>query len=183
MEDIIKPQKKQNKKNSSRKQKKKSSKKSVEELEQIKWTAPEFTKYKKSKKWFIFLWVISVALIITALAFANILLAIAILLACFVIYIYAKKEPKKINFLISEKGVKIDDKWHEYNDLKSFWIFYDPPEISELSLRSQKMTMPYIKIPIDKQNPVKIRRLLLRYLPEKKHNESVVDKWMRKIKF
>lgn len=149
----------------------------------IEWVAPEFTKYKKNKTWFVLPALIALILAITALLLKNFLFLILIALAALAVYTYALKEPRKVKFSISEKGIKIDKNIYKFEDLKSFWIFYDPPEVKELSLRSKKVFIPYIKIPLEDQNPVEIRKLLLKFLPERKHTESVIDAWTRKARF
>ena len=149
----------------------------------IEWTALEFKKYKKSKKWFVFPTLIALIIIIAAILTKNFLLAIAIILTAFIVRIYAKKEPRKIKFSISGKGIQIDKNIYRFEDLKSFWIFYEPPKVKEISFRSKKTFMPYIKIPLGNQDPNKARELLLKFLTERKHSESIIDEWTRKIKF
>ncbi len=149
----------------------------------IEWMAPEFTKYKKKKNWFILPALVALAFIIIAIIFKNFLLVVGIILASFTVYIYTKKEPRKIKFSISGKGVQIDNQIYEWEDLKSFWVFYRPPEVKEISIRSKKLLMPYLKIPLGGQNPVDVRKLLLKFLPERKHKESMIDEWAKKIKF
>lgn len=148
----------------------------------IEWTAPEFKKYKKNKNWFVLPVIIVVIVLIVVIILKNFLFGLAIVLAAFVFYIYATKEPRKIKFNISKKGIQVDQTTYEFKDLKSFWIFYNP-EIKELSLRSNKTFIPYIKIPLADQDPAELRKLLLKFLPERKHQESAIDTWIRRIKF
>ena len=152
-------------------------------LQEFEWQAPEFSKKKKAKSWFIVPGIITIALGVFALLTDNILFLIAIVLAFFIFYIYANKEPRIIKFRINEKGVEIDDKLHDFDSLRSFWIFYDPPEQKELSLRSRKTFLPYIRLSLEKENPNEIRKFLLNYIPEKRHRESIIDIWMRRIGF
>ncbi len=149
----------------------------------LEWAAPEFTRYKKSKSWFVFLALIALAVITAAILLKNLLFVIVTILATFVVYIYALKKPRKIKFSISGKGIQIDQHIYNFEDLKSFWIFYEPPEVKEISFRSKKIFMPYIKISLGDQNPAEVRKLLLRFLPERKHRESIVDEWTRRIRF
>ncbi len=152
-------------------------------INKIEWVAPEFTKYKKDKRWFVLPALAALVIIIAAFLLKNFLLVVLIILSAFVIYIYALKEPRKIKFGISGKGVQIDKRLYGFENLKSFWIFYDPPEIKEISLQSGKTFIPYIRVPLGKQNPVEIRRLLLKFLPEKPHKESRIDEFARKNRF
>lgn len=153
------------------------------ELQTFEWQAPEFEKKEKNKSWFIIPAIITIIIGIIAIATENILFLILILLGFFTFYIYAKKEPRTINFKINEKGVEIDNKLHHFESLKSFWVFYDPPMEKELSFRSKKITFPYLRIPLAEQNPNEIRKYLLKFLPEKRHKESLIDIWMKRIGF
>ena len=149
----------------------------------IEWATPEFTKHKKNKQWFVLPALAALAIIIVAILLKNVLLVVATILAAFVVYIYALKEPRKIKSSISGKGIQVDKRLYKFEDLKSFWIFYDPLEIKEISLRSKKTFVPYIKIPLGNQDPVEVRKLLLKFLPEKKHKESRIDELARKSRF
>ena len=153
------------------------------DLQTFEWEAPEFEKKEKTNTWFIVPAIITVMLGLIALFMENFLFLVLILLAFFVFYIYAKKDPKIIKFKIDEKGLQIDGKEYLFESLRSFWVFYNPPIEKELSFRSKKTTFPYIRIPLAEQNPSEIRKYLLKFLPEKKHKESLVDIWMRRIGF
>ena len=149
----------------------------------LEWVASEFIKYKRDKSWFILPGLVALALAVIAIILKNFLFTVGIIIAAFVIYLYAVKEPRKIKFSISGKGIQIDKQIFPFEDLKSFWIFYNPPEIKELSVRSKKMFIPYIKLPLGDQNPAEVRKLLLRFIPERKHQESAVDTWTRRLRF
>ena len=153
------------------------------ELKEFEWEAPEFEKTEKSKSWFIIPAVIAIILGIIALATNNILFLILVLLGFFIFYVYANKEPRIIKFKIYERGIEFDNQMHDFESLRSFWIFYDPPMEKEISLRSKKTFFPYIRIPLGNQSPIEIRKYLLKFIPEKRHRESVIDIWMRRIGF
>lgn len=150
---------------------------------QIEWVAPEFEQHQKSKSWFITIGIISGILFLLAIFTKNILFALLIGLSYFTISSYAIKKPKDIKISINSKRIKIEKTLYALENIRSFWIFYDPPEIKELSLRSKKTIMPYIKVPIGDENPVEIRKILIKYLPEKKHKESAIDNLAKNLKF
>lgn len=152
-------------------------------LQEFEWEAPEFEKKDKSKSWFVAPAIIAIGLGVFALLSDNILFLVVILLGFFSFYIYAKKEPRTIKFKIDEKGIEIDGKLHDFDSLRSFWVFYNPPEEKEISFRSRKTFFPYLRIPLADENPNEIRKYLLRFLPEKHHVESIIDIWMRRVGF
>lgn len=141
----------------------------------LKWQAKEFKKRQKTVSWYIGWGILSLLIIAFAVWQKSALMVIVFVLISVCVYLFAQKEPKKINFAISKKGIKIDGKLYDYDELKSFWIFYDPPSKKILSLESKKILMPYVNIPINKLNPVKLRKILLKYIPEKEHQESLID--------
>jgi hypothetical protein len=166
-------------------QKEKSEEKAIDqsELINIEWQAPEFEKYEKGTGWFIALGIIALIFFTIVLIMKNFIFAILIVLIVFTIFLYALKQPRIINFKISGKGITIEDRLFAYQELKSFWIFYEVPETKELSVRSKKWMMPLIKIPLKEQDPSLIRRTLIKFLPEQKQELSLVDIIARNLKF
>src|SRR4030042_296357 len=152
-------------------------------LQDFEWDAPEFEKKEKSKSWFILPAILTIVFGIIALIAENILFLIFVVLAFVVFYTYANKEPRVVKFKINERGLEIDKRLYEFDSLRSFWLFYDPPQEKEISFRSKKTFFPYIRIPLAEQTPNEIRKYLLRFLPEKRHRESIIDIWMRRIGF
>ena len=142
---------------------------------QIQWSAPEFNKYQKNKNWLILPSAFFGLIFLWTIISENFLFALLIALSYFLIVVYAFKEPRHSKIEINGKGIKIDQIFYPYENLKSFWIFYEPSGVKEISLRSKKSIMPYIKVPLGNTNPVKIRRILVKYIPERKHRESVID--------
>jgi hypothetical protein len=153
------------------------------ELINIEWQAPEFEKHEKGLIWFIILGISALIVFTIVLIMKNFIFAILIVMMVFVIFIYALKEPRIITFKISAKGIDIGDKNHSFGELKSFWIFYEPPEIKELSVRSKKWITPLIKIPLDKQDPSLIRSALIKFIPEQMQEQSLIDILARNLRF
>lgn len=154
-----------------------------EENNTIEWTALEFDYYSKSKSWFVGFGIVAVLLALWGIWTKNIIFVILIGLSYFTLVVFAFKKPRGVQFAITPKGVNVDENLYNYDDLKSFWIFYEPPEVTEISLHSKKIATPYIKIPLGDQNPVEIRRMLIKYIPEIKQETSLADNLSRTIKF
>ena len=91
------------------------------------------------------------------------------------------KNPKTIKCKIKSEGVQINRDLYPYENLKSFWIFYDPPYHQELSIRSKNTFTSHVRIPLGDHDPVKIRELLLKFIPEKRQEEALVDVFARMV--
>jgi len=153
------------------------------DLQKFEWEAPEFEKTEKEKSWFIMPAIVAIILCVFALLTDNPLFVVLVILSFVSFYIYARKSPRIIKFRIDEKGVEADGRLHEYTDLRSFWLFYNPPLEKILSIRGKKTFFPYLRIPLDKENPTEIRKFLLKFIPEKRHQESIINIWMKRIGF
>lgn len=151
--------------------------------ESLEWVAPEFDYFPKSKNWFLVSSGSAVLLFGWASFSKNFLFAFLIGLAFFSFLVYAFKKPRPVHLAITPKGVSIDQTIYQFENLKSFWIFYDPPRLKEISFHSKKTLMPYLKIPLAEQNPVEARALLIKYLPEKQQEESALENISRHLKF
>ena len=111
----------------------------------------------------------------------NILTAIFFFLIATIILVFTFKKKLAIPWEINKHGIAIDTSFFPYQELKSFWIEYQPQYIQELSLQSKKWYHGYFKIPIDGKNPLKIREALLEFLPEERHEDSLVETISRKL--
>jgi len=149
----------------------------------LSWQAPEFTKHKKGPIWFVVFAIISLGLLFLALQWKAFTMIVLLIIAIFLIIIYALKDPPLRHFSITPSGIKIDKFLYRFSDIVSFWIFYDPPEIKEISLKQRKALFPYLSVPLDKVDPNKVRKILLKFLPEKKQKESAADNIGRILKF
>lgn len=147
----------------------------------ISWTAPEFIRYEKSHGWFIAIGIFGFLLVIVALFMKNYLFVLIIVLATFLIYIQGARHPRKIKFVISDHGIEIDEKEYLWSEFKSFWIFEEPDKI--LSLLTKKITQPHLPIPLGDQQTEDIKKILIRFIPERKQEETLSDVIARKMKF
>ncbi len=154
---------------------------SSEKTGRLEWEAPSFY-YNPQKKY--------LALVVTALLAGagtmlfyhmDTLTVIFLILSSLVLILYANKNPLMSQVIVSQAGITIDDRVYYYKDLKSFWLDYNPNGPKELSLEARKWYLPYIKIPIENQNPAEIRSLMISFVTEREHEKSLVDLISRKI--
>lgn len=105
----------------------------------------------------------------------NIFAAAFFMAAAGFLLVSAKKKPPETDFVVGPLSVRIGHGEHAFKDIKSFWVEYNPGGTKELSLQLKKWYMPYLKIPIYHQNPVQIRAILLKFIPEVEHEDTIFD--------
>ena len=161
-----------NKKNKTSK-KKITKKRKVDAL--ISWKIQDFQENPKSVRFLAILYSTMFILTIYGLLTNNLLLSILIILFGFTFFIFEKKKSQTIIFAITKEGIFIHDHLYSYDSLESFWIEYEPKGLQELSFKTTQLFLPFLKIPLEKTNPAKLRKCLIKFLPEKKHQHNLDD--------
>jgi hypothetical protein len=147
----------------------------------LHWQAPEYEKYEKGRKWYLYVALILLAIIGYAVYTDSPIMAITFILIGVVGYIFLNRNPQVINFAITHDGIIAGREMYDFDSIKSFWIFYEPHDIKVISLHTKSMLLPYVHIPIHDEDPVEIRSVLLEYIPEAKQDPSLVDTLERLI--
>jgi hypothetical protein len=155
----------------------------MELMSSIIWRAREFEQKEKPLTWFLGLGAMLMCLIVLGLLTGNYFFAVLVVLIGFVLVQYARKEPRTHTFTIDDSGLMIDARRYQFESFSSFWIFYEPPQLKELSFRSKQRLMPYMRIPLASQDPVVIRRALIAHLPERKHRQWFFDEFVDRLGF
>jgi len=131
----------------------------------LSWSFPEYTKYKRTVGWYVGMIILVGLFLFYALVTSNFLFAVIIVMVITIITLHNLREPTEVIFSVAEDGIIIGTKFYPWNELKNFWIIYQPPEVKTLYF-SRKGVRPIISISLQNQNPVKVRELLLKYLKE-----------------
>lgn len=150
----------------------------------LQWKVSEFEQYPREGWWYIKFFLFGLLGLIYAFFTANVLFAIIIFLIGFIVYLHHRKDPQLLDFKITEDGVILGERIYPYKNLKNFWIIYEPPEIKNLYFYTDQLLHKELSIPLNKANPLKVRKILLQYLPEDltKEEESSADQWARVLK-
>ncbi len=145
------------------------------------WEAPSF--YYNPQKKYLALLVIALMAGAAALLFYNrdMLLAIFLMLSSLVLILYANKKPDMSKIRVDQTGVSINDRTYYYRELKSFWIDYTPHGPKELSLEASKWYLPHIKVSLEQEDPIELRALMVNFVPERVHEQSLIDFIARKL--
>jgi hypothetical protein len=148
----------------------------------LHWRAPEFEVLERDHKWYITISAILFLIVGYAILVNAIVMAITFILIGVVGYIYIHKEPRVLNFMIVEKGLVAGRDMYEFENLQSFWIFYEPDKTGLISLHTKSYLSPFVHIPIHDQDPARIREILVKYIPEEKKEPGVYEILSRLLK-
>lgn len=132
----------------------------------FEWNAPEYVHYEKDRRWFIVAGLVAMGFIFYGIIWGSPFFSIAIAVLSAVYYLQHTKPPRKIKIKISAMGIKIDTKFFPFSNLKSFWIVYNPPEVTTLHFKTVNHINAELTIQLADTDPSQMREFLARQLPE-----------------
>jgi hypothetical protein len=108
--------------------------------------------------------------------FKNVLFALLIIVAACVIALIARRPPSFHEFEISEKGIRISDERHSYNEVLSFWVDTEHEKGPLLLVDTTKFMYPNLIIPLGDTDPEQVREFLRTYAEEVPMKEPFAHK-------
>lgn len=147
------------------------------------WEAPEFEHRPESA---ISITVVSIFLFASAVIaalFRSYVFAAFLVLAGFLSLAAARRAPRMLTAAVTGRGISVGRAHHDFSELKSFWISYDPPLFKELLLEAKGTFTPIIRIPLGNADPVELREALLGFLREERREETLIDILAKRIGF
>ncbi|OGI35207.1 MAG: hypothetical protein A2259_02720 [Candidatus Moranbacteria bacterium RIFOXYA2_FULL_43_15] len=139
------------------------------------WRAPEFEAFERDRKWYLVV-TLALAAIVGYAVFTNSpVMAITFILIGVLGYIQIHKDPRVLDFMITPDGIMAGREMYDFKNLESFWIFYEPEGVKAISLNTRGQLIPYIHIPLGAEDPVRIREILLDFLPEEEKEPGLIE--------
>lgn len=148
------------------------------------WTFPEYIRHAYSRRWYMITGTIVIGSFILAAVYANPLFAVIIMMIVAIYILRSRRTPATITLAITEDGIQLGSTFYAYEALKSFWIVYLPPDVKRLYFTFANSVSPNLSVPLEDQNPVRVRELLAKNIIEdlEQHNESFSDAFQRLLK-
>lgn len=145
------------------------------------WRAREFEQPQRSRRWHLFAALFLVLIISFAVYIDAMVMAIVFILIGIVGYIYMGKESRVLDFIITYDGILAGKDFYRFKNLESFWIFYEE-DLKVISIHTDGYLTPHVHIPLSDQDPVEIRDILIKYLPEVEQEWTIFDRLEKLIK-
>ncbi len=149
----------------------------------ISWKALEYKRKEKTADWYWAVILISLAMVVISFILHNVLFAILIIISTSILISFSVLEPKIVIISINQKGISMDKDLYPFATLEAFWVENTDEDNQKILLRSKKMIMPLISIPLEEHHHLDVREFLLQYLQEVEMHEPLSQKIMEKLGF
>ncbi len=134
--------------------------------EVFRWEVDEYERHARGPIWYSVAFLVGLSLVLYAIVTRNFLFAIIVIMAGVIIALSTLREPQRIPFLVTTRGVALGSQFIAYKDLKSFWILYEPPHTKKLYVDFRSPITPHLAVPLEDQDPLELREALLQFIME-----------------
>lgn len=148
----------------------------AEVVQAITWEAPAHTHIEKGSDWFWALGLLAVAGAVGAFIFGDILFGMVILLGATVMVVFTLHEPDLQFFAVTTRGIRVGEELYPYATLESYYIDEDNVQGPQLIVKSERMLMPLILMPIPEEYIDDIEDILQTRLPEEHLEEPLAHR-------
>ncbi len=129
------------------------------------WSAQEHEHVERTPDWYWALGITAVCIALTAALFHNVLFGILILLAAATLALLSRTEPPITRFEVSDRGIRVGNELHRYNEILGFWI-EDQATPAHLLVDTTKPFAPNLIVPLHDIDHEALRTLLLKHAKE-----------------
>ena len=141
----------------------------------LHWQAPEHEPLELGPRSRVIIIFLLIAIIGWALYTNSPLMAITFILIGVTGYLTLGHEPRLISFYVTTKGLIAGSAFYEFETIESFHFYDEPPFDNLLSIKTNGKLLSHVHIPIMNVFASDLYRILIQYIPEDKHDPSLVD--------
>ena len=149
-----------------------------------RWEFAEYPTHEHSALWYAVAGAGAAAMFVWAAFSQNYLFGLIIVLGVFILFLHDARSPQPMRVSITQEGLELgfrdesaSRRLIRWRDLQSFWMVYEPPDVKSLYIHYKRFWSPHLMIPLEGEDPAKIRRTLKKYLDEDtaRQHEPVAD--------
>lgn len=151
-------------------------------IEPVQWQAMEYVQYAKQPLWYVGFGVVVVILMVLAVWLMQAwTFAILILVMAVALLLYSHRPPRELNYILSEKGLYINDQLHPIGDFKAFGVIQGG-ESPSFMLIPIKRFRPGLSVYFPAEVGERAVDLLGAYLPMQDLKLDFFDKIVQKLR-
>ncbi len=149
--------------------------------QQISWQAGEFSYHLKHIWWYIAVILVCFGLgVFLMLVIGEWLAGVAVCLFPVAFILLGSRQPKRVDYKLTQEGVEIGREKIPYNDLKSFWLV-DSQKQGLLYFEPVGFFNPLVIIQLGGAPAEKVEAFLLQFLPGKETAREAFSDWLLRV--
>ena len=149
----------------------------------ISWKALEYKRKDKTVDWYWAVIIIALSLTVISIILHDALFAVLIILGTTTLLAFSIRGPQWVEITVDPRGFVVGHEMYPFATLDEFWVDITEENNHKILLKSKKLIMPLIVIPLEEHHHMDVREFLLEHLPEKELHEPLSQKVMEKLGF
>jgi hypothetical protein len=149
----------------------------------LTWHTLEYKKKERTTDWYWAVGIISLCIVVIAIILHDALFALLVIIAVGALMIFSIREPRIVEIELNDRGLRVNKELYPFVSLDSFWVDIMDERNPKIIIRSKKIMVPLIVVPIEEYNHEDIRNVLLEKLAEKEMHEPLSQKIMEGLGF
>ena len=146
----------------------------------IRWRAYEHEHVERTRDWYWALGIFAACTALISAIFGNVLFALLILIAAATLGIHAKSPPPLVEFELSDRGIRVGETMHRYEEIVSFWVEDHDANPPVLLVDTIKWLSPNLVISLPDVDPKLVRAFLAERAEETPMKEPI---WHKILEF
>lgn len=143
------------------------------EIRAVTWEALQHRHIEKSSDWYWVVAIIAISAAVVSIMFGNVLFGVVILLAATTMILFSHRHPKMLTYEVSARGIRIHDTLYPFTSLESFTIDEESNIEPQLLLKSKRLFVPLLIIPLPEEYIDDIETVIASRLPEEHLEEPM----------
>lgn len=139
----------------------------------VRWGIPEYHKYAHGRMWYVLVTLISLGAIGYAVYSHNYVLAVLTVLLVSIIVMHEIRDPKTIQFGLTQHGLFLDERIVPYSRLSRFWVVGGEEEGSPafIYFDFRGALRPRFAVPLAAEAVDDVREVLTEFVPEDENED------------
>lgn len=154
-----------------------------EETKAVLWEAPEHHHFERTNDWYWALGIVALCAAVAAFFLGNFLLALLVIVGAFVVALVAVREPSILEHAVTTRGIQLGDTLYPYSTLESYAIDEIDYKGPQLLIKSKKIFMPLLIMPIPEEYVDEIDMIVGSRLEEEELEEPLTHKILEALGF
>jgi uncharacterized membrane protein YobD (UPF0266 family) len=147
----------------------------------INWEAQEYIARKKNPLWFVIMGLVVAALLALAIFAKDWSFCVLIVVGVIALMLYILRPPRKLHYVLDDKGLTEGNKFYSYNEFKSFGILSENNHYS-IVLTPRKRFNPRNNVFFPETQGEEIVDMFGEHLPMEPVELDLLDKLIRLLR-
>ena len=147
----------------------------------VRWEAEEYVSHEKNAGWYFGLVLVCVILSLISIRFEWWTFTAVIVVSVIAIVVYSVRPPRKIQYVLSAKGLTEGEKMYHFEDYKAFGILQDDVHFA-IILMPKKRFAPAVTVYFPENKGEEIVNMFGERLPMEEVKLDMIDKIVRKLR-